>query len=175
MPAKCRSGVTAARRIEIHTSHKFSILAHAVTAYGELGTIVAGAGVAADLPQLLERYATLLTTAIKQRATRKLHSNVVVHMMGFFKDKIESGDKSELLGVIEKYRHGQIPLIVPITLLKHHLRRFPSPYIARQYYLNPRPENSCCAAVCNNESSERPGHLVCNFRHNHLPHLSYLS
>ena len=94
----------------------------------------------ADLPRLRERYATLLMTAMKKRATRKLHSNVLTHIMGFLKDKIDSGDKAELLDVIEKYRHGQIPLIVPITLLKHHLRRYPDPYIARQSYLNPHPE-----------------------------------
>ena len=135
----CRSEMTPARLIEFHTSHKFSILAHDETAYRELGQIVAEAG-SADLQQLVERYATLLMTAMKKRATRKLHSNVLTHIMGFLKGKIDSGDKTELLDVIENYRHGQIPLIVPITLLKHHLRRNPDPYILRQYYLNPHPE-----------------------------------
>jgi uncharacterized protein YbgA (DUF1722 family)/uncharacterized protein YbbK (DUF523 family) len=135
----CRSGLTPARLVDFHTNHKFSILAHDEPAYRELGKIVAGAG-NADLPQLVERYATLLMTAMKKRATRKLHSNVLTHIMGFLKDKIDSDDKAELLGVIEKYRHEKIPLIVPITLLKHHLRRYPDPYIARQVYLNPHPE-----------------------------------
>ena len=54
--------------------------------------------------------------------------------------KIDGDDKAELLEVVGKYRHGQIPLIVPITLLKHHLRRHPDPYITRQFYLKPHPE-----------------------------------
>ena len=135
----CQSELTSANLIDFHTNHKFGILAHDETTYRELGQIVAEAG-SADLQQLVERYATLLMTAMKKRATRKLHSNVLTHIMGFLKDKIDSGDKAELLDVIEKYRQGQIPLIVPITLLKHHLRRYPDPYIVRQYYLNPHPE-----------------------------------
>ena len=60
--------------------------------------------------------------------------------MGFLNDRIDGGDKAELLDLIETYRVGQIPLIVPITLFKHRLRRHPDPYIERQYYLNPHPE-----------------------------------
>ncbi len=135
----CQSELTPANLVDFHTKHKFSILAHDKRTYRELGQIVAAAG-SADLRQLVERYAALLMTAMKKRATRKLHSNVLTHIMGFLKDKIAGGDKAELLDVIEKYRVGQIPLIVPITLLKHHLRRYPDPYIERQYYLNPRPE-----------------------------------
>jgi uncharacterized protein YbgA (DUF1722 family) len=96
--------MTPARLVDFHTSHKFSILSHDETAYRELGQMVAGAG-NAGLPQLVERYAMLLMTAMKKRATRKLHSNVLMHIMGFLKDTIDSGDKAELLGVIEKYRH----------------------------------------------------------------------
>jgi uncharacterized protein YbgA (DUF1722 family) len=135
----CRSELTPADLVDFHTNHKFSILAHDETTYRKLGQIVAEAG-SADLRQLVESYATLLMTAMKKRATRKLHSNVLMHIMGYLKDKIDGGDKAELLDVIEKYRVGQIPLIVPVTLLKHHLRRYPDPYIARQYYLNPHPE-----------------------------------
>ena len=134
-----RSGLTPARLVDFHTNHKFSVLAHDEAAYRALGQIVAESG-SADLLQLAERYATLLMAAMKKRATRKLHSNVLQHMMGFLKEKIDGEDKAELLEVIGKYRHGQIPLIVPVTLLKHHLRRHPDPYITRQYYLKPHPE-----------------------------------
>ena len=135
----CRTGLTPAGLVDFHTRHKFSILAHDEVAYRELGQIVAGAGTA-SLPQLAESYATSLMTAMKKRATRKLHSNVLMHIMGFLKDRIDKDDKTELLEIFEKYRHGQLPLIVPVTLLKHHLRRHPDPYISRQYYLQPHPE-----------------------------------
>ena len=134
-----RSGLTPAGLVDFHTNHKFSVLAHDEGAYRTLGKIVAESG-SADLQQLAERYATLLMTAMKQRATRKLHSNVLQHIMGYLKEKIDGDDKAELLEVIGNYRRGQIPLIVPITLLRHHLRRHPDPYITRQYYLKPHPE-----------------------------------
>jgi uncharacterized protein YbgA (DUF1722 family)/uncharacterized protein YbbK (DUF523 family) len=104
----CQSELTPANLIDFHTNHKFSILAHDETTYRELGQIVAKAG-AADLQQLAERYATLLMTAMKKRATRKLHSNVLTHIMGFLKDKIDSGDKAELLDVIENIDRGKYP------------------------------------------------------------------
>ena len=135
----CDSGMTAAKLVDFHTNHKFSLLAHDEASYRELGKIVAEAG-SGDLPQLTEHYAMLLMTAMKKRATRKLHSNVLMHIMGFLKEKIDTDDKTELLDEIDKYRHGQIPLIVPVTLLKHHLRRYPDPYISRQFYLKPHPE-----------------------------------
>jgi uncharacterized protein YbgA (DUF1722 family) len=60
--------------------------------------------------------------------------------MGFFKNQLSGDDKQEMLELLEAYRRGQLPLIVPITMLKHHLRRFPHPYIEQQYYMNPYPE-----------------------------------
>ncbi len=77
--------------------------------------------------------------ALKHRATRKRHTNVLMHIMGYLKKNLDHDDKAELLEVIEAYRLGQVPLIVPITLLKHHFRRHPDPYMARQIYLNPHP------------------------------------
>jgi uncharacterized protein YbgA (DUF1722 family)/uncharacterized protein YbbK (DUF523 family) len=135
----CRPGLTPASLVDFHTNHKFSILAHDEATYRALGKLVADAG-SADLREPEKRYGALLMMAMKKRATRKLHSNVLMHIMGYLKEKIDSGDKAELLEVIDRYRQGLIPLIVPITLLKHHLRRFPEPYIARQYYLQPHPE-----------------------------------
>jgi uncharacterized protein YbgA (DUF1722 family) len=78
-------------------------------------------------------------SALKRRATRKRHANVLMHVMGYLKEKIDADDKQELLEIIHEYRLGRVPLVVPITLLKHHLRKFPDPYILGQRYLNPHP------------------------------------
>ena len=85
-------------------------------------------------------YLGIMMQALKIPATRKRHTNVLMHVMGYLKNSLDGDDKQELLEVLEKYRLGQVPLIVPITLMKHHLRNYPQDYIDQQYYMNPYPE-----------------------------------
>jgi len=131
-------GVTPARLVAFHTRHKLALLAHDRRAYQELGRIVAGAGTG-SLTGNATRYVTKLMTALKRPATRKNHTNVLQHIQGYLKSVLDRADKAELVEVIERYRLGQVPLVVPITLLNHHFRRHPDPYIAQQVYLNPHP------------------------------------
>jgi uncharacterized protein YbgA (DUF1722 family) len=79
-------------------------------------------------------------TALARRATRKRHANTLQHMAGYLKRSIDSDDKQELAHNIDAYRRGQVPLIVPITLFRHYFRRHPDPYMERQVYLNPHPD-----------------------------------
>lgn len=132
------SGLSAEKLVAFHTVHKLVLMAHSLTHYRVLGRLVAEAG-SQPLDTLAEAYIRGFMEALKQRATRKRHANVLMHLMGYLKKRLDSADKAELLELIEAYRIGQVPLIVPITLLKHHFRRFPDPYIAAQVYLNPHP------------------------------------
>jgi uncharacterized protein YbgA (DUF1722 family)/uncharacterized protein YbbK (DUF523 family) len=131
-------GLSAARLVDFHTIHKLSLMAHGTEHYRALGRIVAQAG-AKGLRQRGALYLTGFMAALKHRATRKRHTNVLMHILGYLKKVLDRDDKAELLDVIETYRLGQVPLIVPITLLKHHFRRHPDAYMARQIYLNPHP------------------------------------
>ena len=106
--------------------------------YRELGRLVAAAG-KGDIAETAEAYIRLLMPALRKIATPKQHGNVLMHIMGFFKDDIDTDDKAELLEIIEAYRQEQLPLIVPMTLIQHHLRRHSNPYISAQYYINPHP------------------------------------
>lgn len=134
-----KDGLTPSALVDFHSRHKFNVLAHDEPAYRRLGRLVADAG-KEQLESLAGRYIELLMQALKKPATRKQHTNVLMHVMGYLKTSLDGDDKQELLEVLEKYRLGQVPLIVPITLLKHHLRRYPQPYIDQQYYMNPYPE-----------------------------------
>lgn len=134
-----RNGLTAAGLVEFHTRHKFNVLAHDEPAYRELGRQVADAG-KGNIGERAAPYVTTLMTALKKIATPKMHTNVLMHIMGFVKQHLGSDDKQELLELIDAYRMQQVPLIVPITLFKHYLRRYPDPYIEQQYYLNPHPK-----------------------------------
>lgn len=134
----CAAGLTAAGLVEFHTRHKFNLLAHDEPAYRALGRRVADAG-KADLDTLAREYIRTLMAALKKAASAGTHTNVLQHIYGFVKDRLDAEDKRELLGVIEDYRCGLLPLVVPVTLIRHHLRRHPDGYIERQYYLNPHP------------------------------------
>ncbi len=134
-----RRGVTVANLVEFHTRHKFVVLAHDEPIYRELGRMVASAGSQNSLAERYQQYLSLLTEALKKLPTPKMHTNVLQHIFGFFKDNLSAEDKKELLNAIDEYRRGLLPLIVPITLIRHYLRLYPNDYIASQFYLSPGP------------------------------------
>lgn len=131
--------LTAKRLLDFHTSEKLAVMAHSPVAYRELGRLVAGAGKAAPAA-LADAYGERWMAALRVRATRGKHANVLQHAQGYFKREIDEADKQELNDVIESYRLGRVPLAVPLTLIKHHLRRHPHPWLLAQRYFNPYPE-----------------------------------
>lgn len=131
--------LTAKALVEFHTRHKFIVLAHDEKRYRELGRLVATAG-RSGMAELGRRYIQLLMQALKKPATRTRHANVLQHLFGFLKQNLSAADKRELLELIGAYRRGRVPLVVPITLLRHYLRRFPEPYLSAQHYLAPHPD-----------------------------------
>ena len=134
----CRGRPGAGELVDFHTRHKLIVLSHDETAYRELGRLVAEAG-KADLEGTLQHYIRVLMRALKKNATPKQHANILMHILGFFKRQLATADKAELLDLIDAYRRSQVPLVVPITLIKHHLRHYPDDYLSQQYYLNPHP------------------------------------
>jgi uncharacterized protein YbgA (DUF1722 family) len=132
-------GVSSRALITFHSDHKFLLMTHSQAAYQRMGRLLADLG-GADLEAIALMYVTELMSALKRRATRKRHANTLQHMAGYLKRKIDSDDKKELSDNIDAYRQGQVPLIVPITLFRHYFRRHPDPYMERQVYLNPHPD-----------------------------------
>ena len=133
------AGLSSQALIAFHTDHKFLLMAHSQAAYQRMGRMLANLG-DVDLDAVALMYATELMTALARRATRKRHANTLQHMAGYLKRSIDSDDKQELVHNIDAYRRGQVPLIVPITLFRHYFRRNPDPYMGRQVYLNPHPD-----------------------------------
>jgi len=131
------SGFTPDKLVAFHSRHKLSLMAHGPVHYRALGRLVAEGGKRPR--QTCEQYGTAFMAALKHPATRKRHANVLQHLMGYLKKQIDYGDKTELLETIDAYRLGNLPLIAPQTLLRHHFRRFPHPYVAQQFYLYPEP------------------------------------
>ena len=114
-------------------------MAHSQAAYQRLGQMLSHLK-QVDLEAVADMYVAELMAALARRVTRKRHVNVLHHIMGYFTDHIDAGDKAELLASIEAYRREEVALVVPITLLRHHLRRHPDPYMEKQVYLAPHPE-----------------------------------
>jgi uncharacterized protein YbgA (DUF1722 family) len=115
------------------------MLAHSPKHYTELGRLVASAK-QYSIKELESRYGELFMTGLKVKATAKKHTNVLQHILGYLKKELDARDKAELLSVIGDYYEGLVPLVVPVTLFKHHLARIPVPYIQDQVYLNPHPK-----------------------------------
>lgn len=136
--ALAREEITAARLIDFHTRHKLLLLSHSEIHYRRLGRLVADAGTR-DMAELAGEYIAILMEGLARQATRRRHSNVLQHIMGYLKRSIDAGDKAELARTIDEYRRGSIPLVVPMRLVEHHFRRHPNEYIALQIYLNPHP------------------------------------
>lgn len=124
--------------VRFHTAEKLLVMSHSVQAYRDLGRLVAQAG---NLPteSLFSSYGGSFMQALALQATTKKQTNVLQHVMGYFKRDISSDEKAELLEVIDTYRRELVPLIVPITLLRHYVRKFGDAYLSGQTYLNPHP------------------------------------
>lgn len=129
------SGISKKSIIKFHTRHKFMLLAHCEATYRTLGPLIAKLG-DTDLISFADEYITMLMNGLKKPSSRGKHTNVLEHLLGYFKRDLDVHDKSELRQLIEDYRAGEVSREVPLTMLKHYLRKFPSSYVNQQYYLS---------------------------------------
>jgi len=131
-------GRSVGNLVDFHTRNKLLCLSHSPSHYREMGKLVAR-GKALPAERLYEEYERLLMEALALKATPKKHANVLQHMMGYFKKDLTPDEKQELLEVIDQCRRELVPLIVPITLMNHYVRKYGQEYLAGQTYLNPHP------------------------------------
>jgi uncharacterized protein YbgA (DUF1722 family)/uncharacterized protein YbbK (DUF523 family) len=124
--------------VDFHTRNKLLILSHSPKHYKMMGKLVAD-GKAMPIEKLYQEYESLLMAALKLKTTPKKNSNVLQHMMGYFKKDLSSDEKQEILEIIQQYREGYVPLIVPVTLMNHYIRKYRQEYMSLQTYLNPHP------------------------------------
>jgi uncharacterized protein YbgA (DUF1722 family)/uncharacterized protein YbbK (DUF523 family) len=129
---------TVGTLVAFHTAHKMQLLAHSTDGYRALGRLVAGAK-RQERAALRARYEADFMAVLSRRATPGRNANVLQHMFGHLKDRLDDADKRELLSVIEDHRAGLVPLIVPVTLLRHHVNRAQVEYLLGQTYLEPHP------------------------------------
>jgi uncharacterized protein YbgA (DUF1722 family)/uncharacterized protein YbbK (DUF523 family) len=132
------AGADAGALVDFHSRHKLLMLAHSPELYRQMGKLVAASG---DEPMAatLAEYQRQLMQALRLQATVRKQVNVLQHLLGYFKRQLAADEKREVLETIENYRCGHLPLIVPLTLLNHFVRKYDQPYLKTQLYLNPHP------------------------------------
>ena len=135
-----QSGITRRSLTEFHSRYKYQLMANDPVQYRALGNLLGTMG-KTDPNEIAPRYFSELMSALKKPATRRTHTNVLQHLCGYLRKTIGAEDKQEIQTVIDQYHQGIVPLVVPLTLLKHHFRQHPDPYVALQVYLQPHPEN----------------------------------
>jgi uncharacterized protein YbgA (DUF1722 family)/uncharacterized protein YbbK (DUF523 family) len=130
---------TPADLVSFHSTRKLQILAHSAESYRRLGRMVANGKTMAHR-ELARSYQDEFMSALRLHATRGRHANVLQHMAGFFKTRLDHTSHEELKNLITDYRSGLVPLIVPITLIRHYVSAFGIAYLADQVYLSPHPK-----------------------------------
>lgn len=128
----------SAKLVAFHTRYKYLLLAHKPTSYAALGHLISD--LSEDLPAIADTYHQAFMETLKTPATREQHTNVLQHLQGYFKRQLTSKQRQELAQVIDQYRQSIVPLLAPITLIRHYASLYPNDYIAEQRYLNPYPE-----------------------------------
>jgi uncharacterized protein YbgA (DUF1722 family)/uncharacterized protein YbbK (DUF523 family) len=132
------SGLTKHKLTTFHSQYKYTVMSHDLVSYKELGQLLARSDIA--LEDMAEQYISGLMQALKTMATRKKHANTLAHMQGYFSKHLRSFERQELTQQINDYRLGLVPLVAPLTLIKHYLLQYPKNYLSRQAYLSPYPD-----------------------------------
>lgn len=130
---------TAGKIIAFHSRYKYTLMSHSTVGYKNLGKLVAKV-TEYDINDFFAIYRTQLMQTMTIRASRKNNTNVLMHLQGYFKKELQSPQKIELAQIIQDYNQGLLPLLSPITLIKHHLGIHSNEYLAKQSFLNPYPQ-----------------------------------
>ncbi len=128
---------SAGALVKFHSQHKLILMAHDQTRLRRLGRLAAAK---AGDPGVWDEYGALFMETLRTLATRRNHANTLYHALGYFSDHLSKPEKSEMIALIEDYRKGLLPLIVPVTMTGHHVKLRSVTYLLDQHYFNPHPK-----------------------------------
>ncbi|MGL5242573.1 MAG: YbgA family protein [Kluyvera ascorbata] len=136
-----KNGLTRRALLDFHSRYKLQLLAHHQAGYREIGPFVATLHQWEDLEAFFVTYRDKLMAILKKPASRKNHTNVLMHIQGYFRHQLAMRQRGELREVILNYRAGLLPILAPMTLLKHYLAEYPDGYLLTQNYFDPYPQD----------------------------------
>jgi uncharacterized protein YbgA (DUF1722 family)/uncharacterized protein YbbK (DUF523 family) len=134
------AGLTRAGIMEFHARHKFLLMAHDQSGMRKLGNRIGQSDRRVSPKRLAGEYFDAFSQVMRHTPTRRNHTNVLQHLAGYFSDELAADDRAEMSEVIDRYRRGLLPLIVPVTLIRHYVRKFDVEYLKDQVYLDPHPD-----------------------------------
>lgn len=125
--------------VDFHSRQKLQLMAHTPEGYRAAGRIVARAG--SDEPRRIEaEYTARFHQALATRTTRGKHVNALQHAFGMISSRLDDIRRHDMLGAMEKYRDGQMPLSLPMALIRHHCAAEGIAWVRDQTYLEPYPD-----------------------------------
>ncbi|WP_049721705.1 YbgA family protein [Gilvimarinus polysaccharolyticus] len=133
------SDPSAKRLLDFYSRYKYQVMAHDLASYRKIGPVLANLKTT-PIVDACNTFITLFMAALSHKVTRKGNTNTLMHLRGYLKTTTSRDEKAELGELIEQYREGLVPLVVPLTLLKHHLRKIDDPYLQQQTFWSPHPE-----------------------------------
>ncbi len=131
---------SAKKLIDFYSRYKYQVMAHHVPSYYAIGRFLANLN-GLEIQSAAQEFFALFMNALSRVAGRKGNTNAMMHLRGYLKAVLQAHEKQELSQLIESYRQGYVPLVVPLTLLKHHLMKLNNPYLKAQTFWAPHPEN----------------------------------
>ncbi|MBS0854607.1 MULTISPECIES: DUF1722 domain-containing protein [Tatumella] len=135
--ALCESRLSAHQLIQFHSRYKSLLLAHSQPLYRQLGPLVAGISEWSSLKDFAAEYRSRMMAIMLLPDSRANHTNVLMHIQGYFRPYLSSARRQHLTETIEHYRCGLLPLSVPVTELRQLLAEYPHPWLESQRYLFP--------------------------------------
>ena len=136
-----KNGLSRRALLDFHSRYKLQLLSHHQAGYRAIGPFVASLYEWDDLEAFFEAYRDKLMAILKEPASRKNHTNVLMHIQGYFRNQLNARQRDELREVILHYRAGLLPILAPLTLLKHYLAEHPHDYLLTQNYFDPYPDD----------------------------------
>lgn len=134
-----RSELTLHALQTFYARHKYLIMSRHIASYKELGRLLANRD-NLSIDVLADQVIALIMAALQRPATRAGHTNALQHIRGYLKSDLDKSENIALNELIEQYRCGHVPLVVPLTLLRHHFSQHPDPYIEQQLFMRPYPD-----------------------------------
>jgi uncharacterized protein YbgA (DUF1722 family) len=134
--ARDRGGLAALT--DFHAAHKLLFMAYDQAALRELGRIAANPE-QRPAEEVIAAYGRRLDRALAGAASRGSHANVLLHAMGYFKDRLSPAEKAHFLELLERYRQDKAPLSAPLAVVQGWIARWGQDYLAGQAYLRPYP------------------------------------
>jgi len=130
--------------VSFQAMNKHLIMAHNQNELKIMGNIVAS-NKKIQFSEILEEYEKHLKIALETEPTTKTHSNVILHIFGFFSRNFSQQEKEKFFELLTKLNNEKISIGEVLCEINPTIYRFNNTYLASQTYFllysNPQEDN----------------------------------